>query len=98
MLYSIVTTDVPNSLDKRLEKRTEHRNRLVDLQNTGKLIMAGPNPAVDSRDPGAAGYTGSLIVAEFDCLDDAESWAKDDPYVNNGTYANVTVKPFVKVF
>lgn len=98
MLYSIVTEDIPNSLEKRLEKRADHRQRLVDLQNAGKLIMAGPNPAVDSNDPGSAGYTGSLIVAEFASLEEAEAWAQTDPYCENGVYNNVAVKPFVKVF
>jgi len=98
MLYSIVTEDTPNSLEKRLEKRADHRKRLVDLQNAGALITAGPNPAVDSSDPGAAGFTGSLIIAEFDSLEQANEWAAADPYCENGTYAKVTVKPFHKVF
>lgn len=98
MLYSIVTEDTPNSLDKRLEKRAEHRQRLVELQNAGKLILAGPCPAVDSADPGAAGFTGSIIIAEFDSVESAKEWADSDPYCANGTYANVQVKPFNKVF
>ena len=98
MLYAITTEDIPNSLDKRLDKRAEHRQRLQDMQNTGKLLMAGPFPAVDNLDPGPAGFTGSLIVAEFDCLADAQAWADKDPYNANGTYASVSVKPFNKVF
>ena len=98
MFYTIVTEDIPNSLEKRLEKRAEHRQRIVDLQNAGKLVMAGPNPAVDSTEPGEAGFTGSVIVAEFDSLEHAKEWAQTDPYCANGTYASVTVKPFHKVF
>lgn len=98
MLYSIVTEDIADSLERRLENRAEHRQRLVDLQNAGSLVMAGPNPAVDSSDPGSAGFTGSLIVAEFDSLEQANEWAAADPYCENGTYAKVTVKPFHKVF
>jgi len=98
MLYAIITEDTPNSLEKRLEKRAEHRQRLVELQNAGKLIMAGPCPAVDNTDPGKAGFTGSLIVAEFVSLEEAKTWAEADPYCANGTYADVQVKPFNKVF
>ena len=98
MLYSIISEDIPNSLEKRLEKRPDHRQRLVDLQNKGRLIMAGPNPAVDSEEPGEAGFSGSLIVAEFGSLQQAQEWADADPYSQNGTYAKVTVKPFKKIF
>lgn len=98
MLYTIITEDIPNSLDKRLEKRAEHRDRLQSMLDEGKLVMAGPFPSVDSDDPGSAGFTGSLIVAEFGSLEEAEAWAKQDPYSLNGTYAKVTVKPFKKVF
>lgn len=98
MLYAIITEDIANSLEKRLERRADHRQRLLELQNAGKLILAGPNPAVDSSDPGSAGFTGSLIVAEFASLEQAEQWAQADPYCANGTYASVTVKPFNKVF
>lgn len=98
MLYAIITEDIPNSLEKRLEKRSEHRQRLVDLQNAGTLLLAGPNPAVDNPEPGSAGFTGSLIIAEFASLQEAQQWADADPYCENGVYANVTVKPFKKVF
>ncbi|MFX4228277.1 MAG: YciI family protein [Porticoccaceae bacterium] len=98
MLYAIITEDIPNSLSKRLESRAEHRSRLQDLSDSAQLVMAGPFPAVDSNDPGDAGFTGSLIVAEFPSLEDAQAWANDDPYVANGVYASVTVKPFFKAF
>ncbi len=98
MLYCIIGEDVPNSLEKRLSVRPAHLERLIRLQEAGRLILAGPNPAIDSIDPGPAGFSGSLIVAEFDSLDDAKSWANADPYVGAGVYANVTVKPFKKVF
>ncbi|MEQ9565029.1 MAG: YciI family protein [Pseudomonadales bacterium] len=98
MLYAIITEDIPNSLSKRLESRAEHRSRLQDLSDSAQLVMAGPFPAVDSNDPGDAGFTGSLIVAEFPSLEDAQAWANDDPYVTNGVYASVTVKPFFKAF
>jgi len=98
MLYAIITEDVPNSLPKRLENRPEHRARLQDLSDTGQLVTAGPFPAVDSNDPGGAGFTGSLIVAEFPSLEDAQAWANEDPYVANGVYTKVTVKPFFKAF
>lgn len=98
MLYAIITEDVPNSLPLRLKDRPEHRARLQDLSNSGRLLTAGPFPAVDSNDPGEAGFTGSLIVAEFPSLEDAQDWANDDPYVANGTYAKVSVKPYFKAF
>jgi hypothetical protein len=98
MLYAIITEDVPNSLPKRLESRPEHRARLQDLQDSGQLVTAGPFPAVDSNDPGEAGFTGSLILAEFASLEEAQAWADADPYVANGTYARVTVKPYFKAF
>ena len=98
MLYAIITEDVPNSLPMRLKDRPEHRARLQDLSDSGQLFTAGPFPAVDSNDPGEAGFTGSLIVAEFPSLEDAQAWAIDDPYVANGTYAKVSVKPYFKAF
>lgn len=98
MLYSIVGIDVDNSLPRRKTVRTEHLARLEDLQNDGRLILAGPHPAVDSPDPGEAGFTGSLVVAEFDSLEAAKAWADADPYVTAGVYASVTVKPFKQVF
>ena len=97
MLYSIVGIDKPNSLEARMAVRSEHVARLNDLREQGKLIIAGPNPAIDSDDPGAAGFTGSIIIAEFDSLQAAQSWADDDPYIKSGAYASVMVKPFKKV-
>ena len=97
MLYAIIATDVENSLEKRLSVRPAHPERLNALKDAGRLELAGPNPAVDSNDPGAAGFSGSLIVAEFDSLAAAEAWAKADPFVEAGVYANVVVKPFKKV-
>ena len=98
MIYSIISQDVPNSLEKRLATRPAHIARLQALQNEGRLVLAGPFPAVDSIDPGSAGFTGSLILAEFATLNDAEAWAQADPYKINGVYAQTMVKPFKKVF
>jgi len=97
MLYAIVATDVANSLEARLANRPAHLERLHQLKNEGRIVLAGPNPAVDSNDPGAAGFTGSLIVAEFDSLSAAQAWAEADPFVAAGVYANVVVKPFKQV-
>ncbi|UTW07457.1 YciI family protein [Pseudomonas benzenivorans] len=97
MLYAIIATDVENSLDNRLAARPAHLARLEQLKNEGRLVLAGPHPAVDSNDPGPAGFTGSLIVAEFDSLSAAQSWADADPYRAAGVYASVLVKPFKKV-
>jgi len=97
MLYSIYAFDVPNSLPLRAQARPEHIARLKALSDSGKLIMAGPNPAIDSNEPGDAGFTGSLIVAEFDSLEAAQAWANADPYLDAGVYDNVIVKPFKKV-
>jgi len=97
MLYMIRGTDVDNSLERRLSVRAQHLARLQQLQDNGRLVLAGPLPAVDSADPGPAGFTGSLIVAEFDSLEAARTWAQADPYVNAGVYASVEVKPFRKV-
>lgn len=97
MLYAINGEDVPDSLGRRLEVRAEHLARIKKLQEEGRLILAGPYPAIDSLDPGPAGFSGSLIVAEFESLESAQSWAAEDPYVISGVYANVTVKPFKKV-
>ena len=96
MWYVIIAEDVPNSLEKRLENRPAHLVRLNDLMTQGKLLLAGPMPAIDSIDPGAAGFTGSLVVAEFDDLIAAQAWADVDPFVIAGVYARVTVKPFRK--
>ncbi|MBT8119065.1 MAG: YciI family protein [Gammaproteobacteria bacterium] len=98
MLYAIIAEDVANSLQDRLAARPKHLERLSALQDQGRLILAGPHPAIDSEDPGEAGFSGSLVVAEFDSLEQAKTWADADPYVAAGVYARVTVKPFKKVF
>jgi len=98
MLYAIFGQDIADSLEKRLAARPAHLARLQALQNEGRLVLAGPFPAVDATDPGAAGFTGSLIVAEFGSLEAAQSWASADPYVSAGVYAQVAVRPFKKVF
>ena len=98
MLYAIIAQDVENSLPDRLKARPDHLQRLQTLQDEGRLILAGPHPAIDSEDPGESGFTGSLVVAEFESLQAAQSWADADPYVAAGVYAQVTVKPFKKVF
>lgn len=97
MLYAISATDVPDSLPLRKSARDGHIARLHDLREQGRLILAGPCPAIDSNEPGANGFTGSLIVAEFDSLEAARAWADADPYVEAGVYAQVSVKPFKKV-
>jgi len=97
MWYVINSTDTEESLERRLSVRAAHVARLQQLQDEGRLLLAGPYPAVDSNDPGPAGFTGSLIVAEFDSLEDAQTWAKADPYVEAGVFASVNVKPFRKV-
>lgn len=97
MLYTIVGQDVPDSLNKRRDTRADHLSRLQTLQDEGRLLLAGPFPAIDSSDPGPAGFTGSLIVAEFDSIDSAQQWANNDPYLAAGVYASVSVKPFKKV-
>lgn len=98
MLYAIISEDVPNSLEKRLSARPAHLQRLQSLQDQGRLVLAGPHPAVDADNPGDAGFTGSLVVAEFADLDEAKSWANADPYIAAGVYARVLVKPFKQVF
>lgn len=97
MLYAIICEDVPNSLTLRMATRPAHLERLQDMLTAGRIILAGPHPSVDSNDPGAAGFTGSLIIASFDSLADAEVWARDDPYTKAGVFSKVTVKPFKKV-
>ena len=97
MLYAVISEDVKDSLELRLSVRPAHVERLVALKDAGKLILAGPHPAIDSEDPGTNGFTGSLIVAEFDSLEDAQAWADTDPYIAAGVYKNVTVKPFKQV-
>ncbi len=97
MWYAISGEDMPNSLEKRLAARPAHLDRLHALQNEGRLLLAGPFPTIDSVDPGPAGFSGSLIVAEFDSLASAQAWADADPYVAAGVYARVSVRPFKKV-
>jgi uncharacterized protein len=98
MLYAIISEDVSDSLANRLAARPAHLARLQALQDEGRLLLAGPHPAIDSENPSEAGFTGSLIVAEFTDLSAAQDWADNDPYKTAGVYANVTVKPFKKVF
>ena len=97
MLYAIIATDVANSLEARLAARPAHLERLQQLKAAGRMVLAGPHPAIDSNDPGAAGFSGSLVVAEFESLNAAQAWAEADPYVAAGVYANVNVKPFKQV-
>jgi uncharacterized protein YciI len=97
MLYAIISQDRDNSLADRLQARPAHLARLQELQAGGRLLLAGPHPAIDSEDPGEAGFSGSLVVAEFPSLEAAQSWADADPYVAAGVYAQVVVKPFRKV-
>ncbi len=96
MWYAIIAEDTPNSLAKRLDARPAHIARLQALQAEGRLFVAGPHPAIDSENPAEAGFTGSLIIAEFANLTAAQSWAADDPYIAAGVYQHVTVKPFKK--
>lgn len=97
MLYAIISEDVENSLEKRLTARPDHLARLQQLKDEGRLILAGPHPGIDSTEPGDAGFSGSLVVAEFPSLEAATAWADADPYVEAGVYARVIVKPFKKV-
>ncbi|MEN5141472.1 YciI family protein [Pseudomonas juntendi] len=97
MLYAIIASDVANSLDKRLAARPAHIERLQQLKAEGRVVLAGPHPAIDSNDPGEAGFSGSLIVAEFDSLAAAQAWADTDPYIAAGVYDKVVVKPFKQV-
>jgi len=97
MFYVIIGEDRPGTLEQRMSARPAHVERLLALQQEGRLLMAGPCPAIDSPDPGSAGFTGSVIVAEFASLADARSWADADPYIAAGVYEKVTVKPFKKV-
>jgi uncharacterized protein YciI len=96
MLYAIIAEDVPGTLARRLENRPAHLERLKALHAAGRLVLAGPHPAIDAQDPGPAGFTGSLIVAEFASRDAAIAWAAEDPFALSGVYARVTVKPFRK--
>ncbi len=97
MLYAIISQDVKDSLQRRLATRPDHLARLEQLRDQGKLLLAGPHPSIDSNDPGEAGFTGSLIVAEFASLQEAQEWADADPYCAAGVYESVMVKPFKKV-
>ncbi len=98
MFYAIISQDVEESLERRLSVRTDHIARLQALQDEGRMLIAGPHPAIDSEDPGPAGFTGSLIVAEFESLEAAQEWSDADPYITAGVYEKVIVKPFKKVF
>ena len=97
MWYAIISEDVDNSLEKRQQARPAHLERLEQLKNKGRLLVAGPHPAIDSMEPGEAGFSGSLVIAEFDSLAAARQWAAEDPYMDAGVYNQVTVKPFKKV-
>lgn len=97
MFYAIMASDAPGTLDARLAARPAHLARLQQLQDEGRLLLAGPHPAIDSNDPGSAGFTGSLVVAEFASLEQARSWADADPYIAAGVYDQVLVKPFKRV-
>ena len=97
MYYMICATDKPDTLAERLAARPAHLARLNELKDNGRLLIAGPFPAIDSEDPGSAGFTGSLVVAEFTSLEDAQAWADADPYIDAGVYQNVIVKPYKKV-
>ena len=97
MLYAIIATDVANSLEARLAARPAHLERLQQLKAEGRIVLAGPHPAIDSNDPGPAGFSGSIVIAEFESLEAARAWADADPYVAAGVYGTVTVKPFKKV-
>ena len=94
MYYAIISEDIPNSLPLRKEARPAHLERLEALKADGRLLVAGPHPAIDSPDPGESGFTGSLVIAEFNSLEDAQAWADADPYVAAGVYAKVVVKPY----
>lgn len=98
MLYAIISEDVADSLQKRIPARPAHLSRLQALQDLGRLVLAGPHPAIDSENPAEAGFTGSLVVAEFESLQAAQAWAQADPYQDAGVYATVIVKPFKQVF
>lgn len=98
MLYAIISEDATNSLELRMAARPAHVKRLQELQDAGRLVLAGPHPGIDSDNPGVAGFTGSLVVAEFETLQDAQHWADTDPYKDAKVYSKITVKPFKKVF
>jgi uncharacterized protein YciI len=96
MLFAILAEDVPGTLSRRMDARAAHLERLKALQAAGRLVLAGPHPAIEAQDPGPAGFTGSLIVAEFASRDAAIAWAAEDPYAAAGVYARVSIKPFRK--
>ena len=98
MLYAIISEDVPDSPPLRKVARPNHIKRLDELLAQGRIVVAGPFPAIDSTDPGEAGFTGSLLVVEFDSLEDAQAWAKEDPYITAGVYERSIVTPFKQVF
>lgn len=98
MLYAIISEDTTGSLAQRKIARPHHLARLEELKQQGRLVLAGPHPNIDCEDPGEAGYSGSLVVAEFQSLEAAQRWADADPYLIDGVYASVTVKPFKRVF
>lgn len=97
MYYAIIAEDKPGTQEQRMAARPDHLARLTALRDEGRLLVAGPHPAIDSEDPGPAGFTGSLIIAEFNSLDSAREWAENDPYISAGVYEKVTVKPYKKV-
>lgn len=97
MWYALICEDRENSLEKRIEARPAHLQRLTDMQAEGRLLLAGPHPAIDAEDPGSAGFSGSLVIVDFPSLEEAQAWADADPYQAAGVYAKVTVKPFRKV-
>ena len=97
MWYAIISEDIEDSLSRRLAARDAHLARLKELVRMGRLLVAGPHPAIDTEDPGAAGFTGSLVIVDFPSLEDAQRWADDDPYIEAGVYENVVVKPFKRV-
>ncbi len=97
MYYSIISEDIPNSLPLRIKARPEHLLRLEKLKEEGRLLVAGPNPALDTSEPGEAGFTGSVVIAEFESLEAAKAWANQDPYIKAGVYQSVQIKPFKKV-
>jgi len=97
MLYAIISQDIPNNLERRMAVRPAHLQRLEALRDAGRLVLAGPHPAIDSENPGPAGFSGSLVVAEFASLSEAQAWAEADPFTTTGVYEKVTVKPFKKV-
>lgn len=97
MWYAVISEDNKDSLPRRAKARAAHLARLSELVDEGRLLLAGPHPAIDAEDPGPAGFTGSLVIVDFPSLEEAEAWARDDPYVEAGVYANVVVKPFKRV-